>query len=780
MLDGKRACMKNDDEINEYEQRIKVLEEQVLQLIQENERLEQSEQMFQALFDQAGGYSLILDPNTPDGIPLILDANKAACEHHGYLRADFIGKPVDLIDDEAGKQRVIENTKKIMSGNPFHTENRHMRKDGTYFFVSVNAQRIVFKNRSPLILSTEYDITERIEMQNALQESERRFRMAILNLPFPAMIHAEDGEILLINNVWLKLSGYDYEEIDSLEKWTNRAYGFDHEAYLDFLNRVYAKEQRILDEEFTITKKDGNKLFWVFSTALAGDLPDGRRFIISTAIDITEQKKADQEIAELSRFPSENPNPVLRFDENGEIIYTNSSGEVLLENLLETDKQVCAQEFYQKISEVIETQQMQICEITVGDTWYLLNFAPVPGELYMNIYGTDISDTKKLQKEFIHSEKMNAIGQLAGGIAHDFNNMLGVIIGYNEMTMLKTDKDHITYPYLIEIMKAADHSSALTKQLLAFARKQPIAPSNLDLNLIVQKFYKMFERLIGEQISLEIDPTDEYLQVFIDEAQFIQILTNLCVNARDAIGKDLSGLVIIKTQKVSINEEYGSRFPEGSAGEYALLSVSDTGCGMDETTKKRMFEPFFTTKDTHKGTGMGFSTVYGIVKQNKGYIYVYSEIGVGTTINIYLPISEIGHPEKNRKKRRIPKKKQFKTIMIVEDEPALLLLNKTILEDLGYTVIESIAPSEALTLAADFTGEIDLLLTDVIMPGMNGKELKHKILDIYPHITYIYMSGYTADIIENQGILEDKIHFIQKPFSRFDLAAKIFEVLGKG
>ena len=379
-------------------------------------------------------------------------------------------------------------------------------------------------------------------------------------------------------------------------------------------------------------------------------------------------------------------------------------------------------------------------------------------------------DKSKLQDQLFQAQKMESIARLAGGVAHDFNNMLGVILGHTEMAMEQVDPSLALYANIKEIHNAASRSADLTRQLLAFARRQTVSPKVLDINETVQGMLKMLQRLIGENIQLVWLPGINLWQVKIDPSQLDQILANLCVNARDAIAD--VGKVTIETGNITFDEAYCIHNMGSVPGEYALLSVSDNGTGMSREILGKLFEPFFTTKEVGKGTGLGLATVYGIVKQNNGFINVYSEPDQGTTFRIYLP-RYIGKGEQATAKKQEQVIGGYETVLLVEDEAALLALCKRMLEQLGYQVLCAGTPGEAIRVAEEHRGKIHLLMTDVVMPEMNGRDLANKLLSLYPDLKCLFMSGYTADVIVHQGVLDEGVHFIQKPFSVKNLADKV-------
>jgi two-component system, cell cycle sensor histidine kinase and response regulator CckA len=397
-------------------------------------------------------------------------------------------------------------------------------------------------------------------------------------------------------------------------------------------------------------------------------------------------------------------------------------------------------------------------------------------------FDLDLSDIKesenerrRLQEHLAQAQKMESIGRLAGGVAHDFNNMLGVILGRAEMAMDQVDPAQPLFADLEEIRKAAERSADLTRQLLTFARKQTIAPRIIDLNETVEGMLKMLRRLIGEDIDLTWRPKKNLAPVKMDPAQIDQILANLCVNSRDAISG--VGKITIETDVVSFDEAYCADHAGFIPGEFIMLAVSDNGRGMDPETVSHLFEPFFTTKEPGKGTGLGLASVYGAVKQNNGFINVYSEPDQGTTFRIYLPRHRAKTPLQVDKATAKPTAGGNETILLVEDEPAILQLSAMMLERLGYAVIAAETPGEAIRLAHEHGGPIDLLMTDVVMPEMNGRDLAKNLLSIYPDIKRLFMSGYTANVIAHHGVLDEGVYFIQKPFSLKVLGGKLREVL---
>jgi len=385
---------------------------------------------------------------------------------------------------------------------------------------------------------------------------------------------------------------------------------------------------------------------------------------------------------------------------------------------------------------------------------------------------------EKLEAQFRQSQKMEAVGRLAGGVAHDFNNILQAMIGYGELLVetLPGQGENDACGFAQEIVSEGKRAAALTSQLLAFARKQTIAPKVFDLNEAITSMLKMLSRLLGENIDLCWKPGQNLWPVRMDPTQLDQVLTNLSVNARDAIIS--GGKMTIETGAVCLDADYCAAHAGITPGNYIMLAVSDNGCGMDKQTQEELFEPFFTTKKRGKGTGLGLATVYGIVRQNHGFINVYSEPQKGTSFKIFLPpyMDELPSAE-NPEPKPMALQTGSETILIVDDEESILRSGCLILESLGYTVLAASDPDVALRLSQEHAGDIHLLLTDVVMPNLSGRDLKQKLLLQRPGLKCLYMSGYTANVIAHHGVLDEGIHFLQKPFSKISLATKIREVL---
>jgi PAS domain S-box-containing protein len=407
-----------------------------------------------------------------------------------------------------------------------------------------------------------------------------------------------------------------------------------------------------------------------------------------------------------------------------------------------------------------------------------LNYVEVAGEALAISFVTDISERLRLEQQLRQSQKMEAVGQLAGGVAHDFNNLLTVIHGCSAMSLEGMAPDDPLRESLEEIERASISAAGLTRQLLTFSRRQVVRPKVLDLNAVISQVEKMLRRVIGEDVELTLQCESKLGQVNADPGSVEQILMNLVVNARDAMPE--GGRLIIETGNLFLDEEYADAHLAVKTGPYAMLAVSDTGTGMTPEVQARIFEPFFTTKQTGEGTGLGLATVYGIVQQMEGTIWVYSELGKGTTFKILIPVATGSESSDLPEPDRPVRATQGETILLVEDEAGVRRFVRTMLQKRGYRVVEAADAFEALELASDTARHIDLLLTDVIMPKMNGPDLSERIGEHRPGLRVLFMSGYTDRAIRLQDRLTDGAAFIQKPFTPQALAVRIREVLGNG
>ncbi|MDP3480506.1 MAG: PAS domain S-box protein [Desulfoprunum sp.] len=656
-----------------------------------------------------------------------------------------------------------------------HIENQHQLAN------------IELKRRIALL---EERLLEKERAGESLQDSEKRYRRLFQSAKDGILIlDAETGKVVDANPFLLQLLGFSYDAICGQYIWELGVFkdiAASREAFKNLQDNEYIRY-----DDLPLETHDGRPIAVEFVSNVY--LVDHSKVIQCNIRDITARKQADAERRQLIAAVEQAGDSVVMTDPRGIIQFVNpaferttgyTQEEVVGQNprILKSGKQ--DELFYRNLWDTISSGRiwtgLMVNKRKDGSLYTEeTTISPIrdaSGRIVNHVaVQRDMTEHLRLTSQLQQSQKMEAVGLLAGGVAHDYNNMLSVILGYTELALGKVDPAESLHADLDEIYKAAMRSTEITRQLLAFARKQTINPVVLDLNQNVQSMLKMLRRLIGENITLAWLPEAGLYPIKMDPAQTDQLLANLCVNARDAIAD--VGKVIIETKNVVFDETYCINNIGFVSGQYVLLAVSDDGGGMDKETLNHIFEPFFTTKEMGQGTGLGLSTVYGIVKQNHGFINVYSEPGKGTTFKIYLPWYAGQTIEVQREKVAEIPLSQGETVLVVEDEPLLLKMNERMLEQLGYRALAAGSPGEAIGLAAEHAGEIRLLVTDVVMPEMNGRDLAERLQSLYPDMKILFMSGYMASVIVHRGVLDEGVNFIQKPFSMKDLAVKIQDAM---
>jgi len=737
----------------------------------------------------------------------ILSVNKTVLDMFGYSREeiadcrlrDLSANVPPYTEEEAmAYMRRAEAEPQI-----FEWLCRH--RDGHLFWLEVNMRRAEI-NRHPLILVTGRDISERRRAEEALRESEDRFRSIMEQSPFSMVIYSPQGDVIYMNSASKGLWGIEAEAVAEYNILQDSQLG--ELGLLPSIRKAFEGEQVVLDPveyDLSAVVGVGNRKVVQGSFYPVYDVAHALRYVILIQQDVTERMRAETALLESERryrYLVENlplgvyrtlPGPeagfVLANPALCRIFGYESQEEFLATKpasfFMNPDERTAFVDTLVRDEQAHAEFQMKKKDGT--PIWCALSARAVrnpDGSIaHFDGFVEDITERRRaereqerLQEQLIQAHKMESVGRLAGGVAHDFNNMLSVILGQTEMALEEVAPDSPLHEDLKEIKKAAQRSADLTRQLLAFARRQTISPKVVDLNETVSGTLKMLQRLIGEEIVLVWRPAAEVWPVKIDASQIDQVLANLCVNARDAIPG--IGRITIETHNVTLDESFYGADTIKVPGDYVVLSVSDSGRGMPPDVLEHLFEPFFTTKGVGEGTGLGLATVYGIVRQNDGLVNVYSEVGKGTTFRIYLPrCLEQGHETTHAKPVEVPPARGHETILLVEDELSILSMGKRTLEKLGYRVLSATSPGEALRVAETHPDGLDLLMTDVVMPEMNGRELAQRIRDLHPEIKLLFMSGYTADVIAHHGVLKEGVHFIQKPFSVAALAHKLRETL---
>ena len=759
------------------------------------EALREERNRAQRYLDTAGVILLALDA---EGVVTLI--NRKGSEVLGYDQAEIVGKSwFDNFLPAAQRDRVRAVFDGVMAGDleSFERyENAVINSAGEERIIAWYNTMLRDDAGNPVgIFSSGEDITERKQAELALRESEERLRLAISAANQGLYdYNVQTGETR-INDEYALMLGYEPGELEETNAaWIGRLHPDDRapttRAYQDYLSGKIP-EYRV---EYRQRAKSGDWV-WVLSVGKIAESDAGGEPLrmLGTHTNITERKRADAERERLILAIEQVAEIVVITDIAGAIQYVNPAFERVTgytseeavgqtHGFLESGKQDDA--FYRDLWDTLgrgETWNERFVNRRKDGTLYTVVavISPVRDASGKTVnyvaVERDITEEIKLEEQLRQAQKMEAVGRLAGGVAHDFNNMLQAILGYTGLALDQVDPAEQLHADLREVEKAARRSADLTRQLLAFARRQTVSPKVLDLNESVAGMLKMLRRLIGEDIDLAWLPGAGLWQVRIDPSQIDQILANLCVNARDAIAG--VGEVSIETENVHLDRKYCDEHVDSVPGDYVQLTVSDTGRGMDRETLAHVFEPFFTTKGPGEGTGMGLSTVYGIVRQNRGSVTIYSEPGLGTTFKIYLP----RHVDKaellDSTVPASPDARGHETVLLVEDEESILILGRRMLEELGYRVLTAWTPGEAIALAEEHAGEIHLLMTDVVMPEMNGRDLARKLLSLYPDLKRLFMSGYTADVIAHRGVLDEGVHFLQKPFTMAGLAVRVRQAL---
>ena len=735
----------------------------------------------------------------------IIDVNQAMLETYGYTRDEALRLDVEALSDGKTPYSNIEAfgyIQKVARGEPQVFEWRAKKKNGDLFWVEVSLKKVILVGKEYIFaIVRNIDARKRTEMALKSQRDRFEYILEATNVGTWEW-NVQTGETVF-NERWADMIGYTLDELQptTIDTWRRFLHPDDRKRSRAAVERHFGGESDYYETECRMKHKDGHWVWTYDRGRVILRTDDGEPLrVYGTHQDISDRKHKEEALRrEEKKYKTILRTAVDGFwltDLEGRLLEVNkaycrmsgySEDELLALHIPDLEGNMGPAEVADKIAEVqeIDFARFETRHRRKDGSLYDVDISAQPlaiGRGRLVIFIRDITtrkqaeqENRRLQRQLAQSQKMEAVGRLAGGVAHDFNNMLGVILGYGDIALENTSPGEPVRADVQEIMKAARRSADITRQLLAFARRQTIAPKVLDLNDIVTNLIKMIQRLIGEDICLTWLPGKQLWPIRIDPSQIDQALVNLCVNARDAIRG--VGRITIETGVQSFDEAYCKAHMGFIPGDFTFLSVTDNGCGMDQKTLQNIFEPFYTTKDMEKGTGLGLATVYGIVKQNDGFINVYSEPDIGTTFRLYFPRQDTEQMQALERDVAAPDVRGSETILLVEDEPMILNLARTMLEDLGYRVLAAKTPQQAKARVAEYQGRIHLLLTDVVMPEMNGLELADHLQSLIPGMKRLFMSGYTANVIAHHGVLDEDVNFIAKPFTRKDLAAKVRDAL---
>jgi PAS domain S-box-containing protein len=754
--------------------------------------------LFNSMQEGVAVHRLICANGVPDNY-VLLDVNRRYEEILSVKRDHVVSRLATVVYGTPDAPYLKEFASVVESGSPYQFETYFPPMD-KYFVISVAPMG------ESLFATIFFDITEQKRTQQAIQQAnesvaaaERHYRLVFNSVSDAVFVHrfGEDrvpGNFLEVNDNACCCLGYTREELLRMRPSDVDA-AEEHPDILVRAQRILA-DRHLMWEGAHITK-DGRRIPVEVNTHLV-DL-DGSPTIISSVRDISDRIEAERKYQNIFDGALEG---IYRTSTEGKILAANpalakmlgyESAEETVSAINGSASQVWADpdERTRCIALLEDAGSIRDfeCQFKRKDGTAIpvsINARKVSGvdgkTLYYDGFIEDITERKRaeaekahLEEQFRQAQKLESVGRLAGGVAHDFNNLLTVINGYSDLLLKQLKVFDPLHPYALEIKNAGDRAAGLTKQLLAFSRKQVIEPRVFDLNTTIRQSAPMLQRLIGEDIALETHLDASLGQVLADPDQIHQVIMNLAVNARDAMPD--GGRLDIATANVEHVESSGAAIRPGTMpGRYVLMTVTDNGHGMDEATRQRIFEPFFTTKEVGKGTGLGLATVYGIVRQGGGWIDVSSEVGAGASFQVYLPRSD-GRPDPGRGGIGVATERGKETILLVEDQKAVLTFTVAALKRYGYHVLEASDGEEALSVARQYAGELHLLLTDVIMPGMNGKVLSERLKELYPNLKVLFTSGYTADAFAERGVLDRGVPFLHKPFAPEEVAGKVREVL---
>lgn len=729
----------------------------------------------------------------------IVHMNPVASRLTGWSESEARGKSLETvfrIINEYTKEMVQSPAKKVMAEGVIVGLANHT------LLISKNGEEIPIADSGAPIKNREGDVSgvvlvfrdqsEERAVQKSLVESEERFRKTIINAPFPIMVHNEEGEVVFINDVWTEITGYTREEIPTLANWSEKAFGVQKNSGVKEFAGWYDLDKRVDKGEYRVKTKAGEIRVWLFSAAPVENTARGKRQVISMAIDITERKRAEQELKRLAEAVQQASEAIVITSTDGTMIYANPAftritgyqpEEIIGQTprLLKSGQQEAS--FYRKLWETILAGNRWLGRIVnkrKDGSFYTAECSISPvndlqGHIVNFVWmSRDITKDLEAEKKLAHSQRIEAIGALAGGIAHDFNNLLFPIIGLSEMLLEDMTPEMPNRENVKEMHKAAKRAGDLVKQILSFSRQSEHRKIPVRIQQVLKEVLKLSRSTIPSNIEIQSDIQTECGRVMADPTQLHQIAMNLITNAYHAV-EDTGGKISISLKETEFASDDSA--PQSlESGKYAMLTVSDTGAGIDPTVMNRIFEPYFTTKAQGKGTGLGLSVVYGILKEHGGDIRVDSEAGKGATFSVYLPVME-RTDESATPEVAVVYETGNERVLLVDDEGAIARLETQMLERLGYRVIARTGSIDALEAFRENPSAFDLVLTDMSMPNMTGTQLARNLLSIRADIPIIICTGFSEKTSEEKAKANGIRGFLMKPVVKSDLAKMVRKVL---
>ena len=759
------------------------------------QELAEQKNLYRELFEASPNGIVVEDANGN-----IIDVNDATCKIFQYSRQELIGKNISIFTTPENEEIVRENIKKILSGEKLRQVLESKRKDGSTIYMALNESRIKLEDNNYGILSIAENITASKLAENALRESEERFKsMFKQNKAVMFVVDPQNNQqVIDANEAAVKFYGYPAEKLLTMNMGQINV--LSEEKRAEMMKKALGRP----DNYFIFKHKLANGEFRDVEVYASPLVQDGKKVMFVIVHDISERLAALNEVNRLATLVEQTVESVMITDLHGNIEYVNSGfrdttgysrEEILGKNakILKSGKH--DQTFYKNIWDTIlkgeKWRNVVINKKKDGSLYHgkALIFPIKSEDGKITNFAEILDDTTQemnLEQQIAQLQKMEAIGTLSGGVAHDFNNILTVINGHAEIALMRSDSETKVHGDLVSILGAGKRAAKLTSQLLAFSRKQVYEPKVVNLNDLVINLEKMLMRLISEDINLNFDLTKDLPCIKADTGQIEQVIINLIINARDAINSCQRDRphknITLKTYLEEYSNEFKSEHQETVDGKYVVVRVDDNGTGMADEVKSRIFEPFFTTKNVDKGTGLGLSTVYGIVKQNKGLIEVQSELRVGTSFFVYWPAAmddESPDSESSQNSDRTVSSGN-ETILLVEDDESVRHFAFEALNKAGYNILQAASGEEALKQVENSDKKIDLLITDIIMPGMHGKDLATKLADKIPEKRVLFVSGYPLSNFVEEGTFSRGVQFLQKPYSVHNLTTRIRNILELG